>query len=62
MCTALPALWTAASRALDDVKGSVVEAANDFAKTLANVSVRLCDASSTAATAASTGNAAQLFI
>jgi hypothetical protein len=42
--TALPGLWTAATRAMDDVKESVCEAAADFAKTLANVSVRLCDA------------------
>jgi hypothetical protein len=49
--TALPGLWTAATRAMDDVKESVCEAAADFAKTLANVSVRLCDATAPSLTA-----------
>eukprot|EP00953_Heterococcus_sp_UTEX-ZZ885_P034922 18063-Heterococcus_DN1.PRE.3 len=51
--TALPGLWTAATRAMDDVKESVCEAAADFAKTLANVSVRLCDATAPSLTATS---------
>jgi hypothetical protein len=58
---------------MDDVKESVCEAAADFAKTLANVSVRMCDATApslaatseqstaaatTSSTAAATGTAA----
>jgi hypothetical protein len=38
---------------MDDVKESVCEAAADFAKTLANVSVRLCDATAPSLTATS---------
>lgn len=47
LCVALLTLTSrsllAFVRALDDIKESVAEAAVDFAKTLANVSVRLCD-------------------
>ncbi|CAM9494930.1 unnamed protein product [Scytosiphon promiscuus] len=39
----LEMLWTMADRGLDDIKESVAEAAVDYAKTVANISVRLCD-------------------
>ncbi|CAM9973433.1 unnamed protein product, partial [Discosporangium mesarthrocarpum] len=45
-------LWTMADRVMDDIKESVVGAAADFAKTLANVSVRLCDPGATTTPAA----------
>ncbi|KAG5179440.1 proteasome stabiliser-domain-containing protein [Tribonema minus] len=41
----LGALWGAAARAMDDLRESVAVAAADFARTLANVTVRLCSPS-----------------
>ncbi|CAN0278899.1 unnamed protein product, partial [Ectocarpus sp. 13 AM-2016] len=39
----LEMLWTMADRGLDDIKESVAEAAVEYSKTVANISVRLCD-------------------
>eukprot|EP00752_Nemacystus_decipiens_P016287 g14566.t1 len=39
----LEMLWTMADRGLDDIKESVAEAAVEYAKTVSNISVRLCD-------------------
>ncbi|CAM9704969.1 unnamed protein product, partial [Choristocarpus tenellus] len=54
----LEKLWTMADRAIDDIKESVAEAGIGFAKTLANVSIRLSDPYSSVVTAGNSGNGA----